>query len=197
MIKGVEKSLAAIRQPRPYFDSESGPIDKWIRSARLDQEYHHNMSFAHLAAGGAGSGMRWPYSKPHYLLPPLRQNLLALARFAANVDWASFDSRNVTRRLHLSDKTIIKAGCADAQQAVLWLLQGENSSNGLDGLQVDLNGVLKDGAYVVELWETYQGCEFSRLLVMVRGSKLRFTLHLDQMPLKDVAIYMRPVANSR
>ena len=94
MAGGVILALQSIQDNRPYFDSESGPIDKWIADVDFDKEYHHNMSWAHLIAGGAGSGMRWPYTDPHWILPEFRDNLLGLARYASTVDWAHFTSHN-------------------------------------------------------------------------------------------------------
>src|SRR5207253_731329 len=95
----VRDSLAKMTSPRPYFDSESGPIHGWIKDRQIDVELHHNMSWAHLAAGGAGSGMRWPYTDPHYLVPEMRDNLLGMARFATQIDWTTFASSNLTGRM--------------------------------------------------------------------------------------------------
>jgi mannan endo-1,4-beta-mannosidase len=153
------------------------------------------MSFAHLASGGAGSGMRWPYTRPHHLLPEMRDNLLGLARFAAAVDWTNFDSRNISEQVKVSDEHVIKAACADEQTAIIWLLRNRKTTASLEGLEVEVDGVLNDGAYMVDLWETYQGCEYARLVVMVHDGKLKFTVRLNGLALGDIAIHVRAITH--
>ncbi len=195
MAGGVVQSLAAIRDGRPYFDSESGPIDDWIENPAFDQEYHHNMSWGHLAACGAGSGMRWPYSTPHWILPGLRDNLLGLARFASTIDWAHFESRNITPDVLISQRNILKAGCSDGETAIIWLLLDtrRDPAVSFEGVNVRVDEVLADSAYHIELWETYQG----NLITQIEGSAQDGTLNFDlpqfDAPLKDIAILIRPL----
>lgn len=160
MADGVRLSLQSLRQTRPYFDSESGPIYEWITDPLLDKEYHHNMSWAHLCAGGAGSGLRWPYTRPHQLLPEMRLTLRGLARFASTIDWTTFASRNMTAAIRVSQPGVIKTGCADyAEMALVWLAVDTRLSRpaSLGGMQVTLSRVLPAGEYTVEVWQTYTG----------------------------------------
>jgi hypothetical protein len=196
VIGGVVLSLQALRStPRPYLDSETGPIDNWIVDANFDKEYHHNISWAHLASGGAGSAMRWPYTQPHWILPELRANLLAIARFSAGIDWTRFASRNIIPNIQLNQPEIVKTGCADKRTAILWLLRDtrEASAPQLGGLTVELNDTLDDGTYLVELWETYEGRRFSSLPVLVKDRNLAFTLPMFDIPLRDIAILIREI----
>ncbi|TIL77742.1 MAG: hypothetical protein E5Y81_12695, partial [Mesorhizobium sp.] len=42
-------------------------------SPELPTEYFRHLQWAHLAAGGAGGGMRWPNRSPHVLTPGMRR----------------------------------------------------------------------------------------------------------------------------
>ncbi|MDX2137536.1 MAG: cellulase family glycosylhydrolase [Chloroflexota bacterium] len=194
MGSAVAASLNAMRYVRPYFDSESGPIDAWILDLNLDAEYHHNMSFAHLASGGAGSGMRWPYTQLHHLLPPFRDNLLGMARFATAIDWTKFSSRNINNWIYANDETVLKMGCGDEYRLLLWFLSDRRRSltGSLEGVRADVYDVLRDGHYCVEQWETYEGRRIHAERVYVDGGILRFTLHTCGMALKDIAVSVYP-----
>lgn len=199
MAGGVALSLQAIDDNRPFFDSESGPIDRWIADPRFDAEYHHNMSWAHLAAGGAGSGMRWPYTTPHWILPEMRDNLLGLARFAAQIDWANFPSRNLGSNLLIDDRDIIRVGCSDGRTAIIWLLLDtrDGKTPQFEGRTLMINRTLADGDYTVEFWETYTGTPLTRTTVTVTDGQFRLALPaLDAAPdLKDLALLITPVVN--
>ena len=91
----VQEAIAEITDSRPFLDSEHGPIHTFkdrntSLSAAFDDEYFRHMQWAHLASGGAGGGMRWPYRHPHVLTPGMREAQAALSAFLPFVDWASF-----------------------------------------------------------------------------------------------------------
>ncbi|MDX1993656.1 MAG: cellulase family glycosylhydrolase [bacterium] len=197
MSGGVLLSLQEIEDRRPYFDSETGPIDDWIVDPRFDQEYHHNMSWAHLAACGAGSGMRWPYTNPHYILPELRDNLLGMARFAANIDWANFSSENVSQQMRVSERTVFRVGCSDGQRAILWLLadRREDESVSIFGKTLTLEDVLEPGTYTLEYWETYQGNLLSTETITVEGDMLELTIPDFEVDLRDLALHLYAAAD--
>jgi hypothetical protein len=196
MAGGVTLALQAIQYNRPYFDSESGPIDHWITDVTFDKIYHHNMSWAHLAAGGAGSGMRWPYTNPHWILPELRENLLGLARYASTVDWAHFTSRNINSRIKSDADGVIKIGCSDGQTALIWLLLDSRRADAgmLAGVQITVESVLADGRYTVEFWETYEGRILSTIPVEVENGSLTLTIPDPGVALADVALIVRPAS---
>ncbi|MFN8527143.1 MAG: cellulase family glycosylhydrolase [Anaerolineae bacterium] len=188
---GVLLSLQQIRDRRPYFDSESGPIDDWIARTDFDQEYHNNMSWAHLASCGAGTGMRWPYTNPHFILPELRQNLLAIARFASTIDWAQFRSENITQRVMVSDRRVLKAGCSDGQTAILWLLADRrNPANTVEipGTVVTINQGFEAGNYRVQYWDTYTGDVLAEEVVSVQEGVFEFTVPDLGLALRSLAI---------
>lgn len=194
MAGGVIRSLDMITDNRPYFDSESGPIDNWIGDTAFDVEYHHNMSWAHLAAGGAGTGMRWPYTNPHYILPEMRDNLLGIARFAATIDWASFASANANRHLKPDTRAAIAIGCADADLLIAWLLldSSRDDAGTLAGVTLAIDEALADGAYTVEFWETYEGRVLETGTLTVADGAGSVTMPEAAAPLKDLALVIRP-----
>lgn len=85
--QGVLYALSQIRDGRPYIDGENGPINRWIADVNLDNEVFHNMSWAHLASGGAGSSFRWPYRGPHHLTEGMYQHLGRMSKFVKEVPW--------------------------------------------------------------------------------------------------------------
>jgi mannan endo-1,4-beta-mannosidase len=193
MAGGVALSLESIRDKRPYFDSETGPIDDWIVNPSFDAEYHHNMSWAHLAAGGAGSGMRWPYTTPHWILPEMRDNLLGLARLAATIDWTNFDSRNVGRSIFTSRREILDMGITDGETALIWLLLDTRTDESVTfaGAFVSFSDLLEPGAYSVEFWETYEGRVLTTIPLVVSAGQIEIPIPDLDEALKDVALVIR------
>jgi mannan endo-1,4-beta-mannosidase len=199
MAGGVVLSIQAINDNRPYLDTESGPIDSWIGDPAFDAEYHHNMSWAHLAAGGAGSGMRWPYTTPHWILPEMRDNLLGLARFASQVDWANFPSQPITSNILIDDRNILRAGASDGRTAIVWLLldtRGDRQPS-FEGRTLMINRTFEDGDYNVQFWETYSGTPMQTVSVTVTGGQLRLELPAfdNWADLRDLALLITPQAN--
>lgn len=175
---GVRHALAETREnPRPYLDTESGPISRWPLQRDFDLEYYHNMSWAHLASGGAGQGLRWPYTQPHTLPPEFRKVQAAMARFAAAVDWLAFTGhRNIDQQLTVTDPQLIAMGTGDDRRAVVWLLRDTRpapasgagdpaeaggpaaggGAPGVPGPRLTVAG-LAPGTYAVEFWDTWAG----------------------------------------
>ncbi len=193
VIESVHHAMKSIRLSRPYFDSESGPIKRWISDIELDRVYHHNMSWAHLASGAAGSGMRWPYSDPHYIHPALRKNLLAIAQFAERVNWANFASRPISVQTNLP--AIISTGCADRQMAIIWLLKDtrRNPNASLENLSLTILNTFDEGLYRIEFWDTYEGKCLTSKIEAVSANQLNLTLPQFEQGIDDVALLIQPI----
>ncbi len=88
--EGVRHAIGEIRDARPYMDTENGPIDAWIADEWLDNAMFHDQVWAHLASGGAGSGLRWPYRTPHRITDGMLDHLRRMRAFADAVDWTRF-----------------------------------------------------------------------------------------------------------
>lgn len=177
MRAAVRFALDHMTPVRPYTDTESGPIHAFMDLRRLlpeafDDEYYHNMSWAHLATGGAGSGMRWPFRRPHTLTPGMHAVQAGMARFVHTLAWVHFTPRPVDEQLAVLDAggpgddpaaglPILPFGCSDGRQALVWLLRDTRIVGEQDPLppaHLHLPG-LAPGAYVAEFWETYSGTQ--------------------------------------
>jgi mannan endo-1,4-beta-mannosidase len=104
----VKDALAEVRDARPFFESEHGPIytfkDRGVTLPdEFDDEYFRHIQWAHVASGGAGGGMRWPNRHPHALTPGMREAQRVLADFLPLVDWASFRRRVLNGLLVVRD----------------------------------------------------------------------------------------------
>jgi mannan endo-1,4-beta-mannosidase len=96
----VRESLAEITDGRPFLDTEHGPIHTFKDKKKtlpeaFDDEYFRHLSWAHLASGGVGGGMRWPNRRPHTLTPGMRRAQRAMSAFLPLVDWTRFRRVNL------------------------------------------------------------------------------------------------------
>lgn len=127
----VASSLAEIRDGRPFLDTEHGPIHTFKDRRRtlpeaFDDEYFRHMQWAHLSAGGAGGGMRWPNRKVHSLTPGMRSAQKAMAGFLPLVDWPRLRRRNLSAELRHDRPGLIANACGDDRQAVVHLVRTDS-----------------------------------------------------------------------
>ena len=165
----VAESLGEIRDARPFLDSEHGPIHTFKNRRRtlpapFDDEYFRHIQWAHLAAGGAGGGMRWPNRHPHQLTPGMRAAQRALAGFLPLIDWPRFRRRSVHAGTRLADAPAAAFAVADERQAVAYLLRtdvavrGAPMRQGATPVAVRLPlPALVAGRYRVTEWDTRAG----------------------------------------
>ncbi|MCW3796377.1 hypothetical protein OMW55_00945 [Sphingomonas sp. BN140010] len=163
----VAESLAEIRDRRPFLDSEHGPIYNFINKKKtlpepFDDEYFRHMSWAHLASGGAGGGMRWPNRHPHTLTSGMRRAQRAMADFLHAIDWTSFGRRNLSGQVKA--RHVHALACGDERQALVWLVRRDSiGSDGRlrrDAVPVETSFTvpgLAEGRYRVRGWDTERG----------------------------------------
>jgi hypothetical protein len=165
----VRNALTELHGRRPFFDSEHGPIHTFkdlhiTLPEPFDDEYFRHMQWAHLAAGGAGGGMRWPNRDPHTLTPGMRMAQQALARFLPLINWITFRRKNWNEEITCSQRALAVMGCGDATQAIVWLLRTDTlDKNGM----LDRNAApvtaqlhlppMAAGLYRVTAWDTCIG----------------------------------------
>ncbi|GAC1472789.1 MAG: hypothetical protein NVSMB9_20440 [Isosphaeraceae bacterium] len=202
MARWVRHALAEIGDGRPFTDSETGPIHTFkdlgiTLSEGFDLSYFRHMSWAHLASGGAGGGMRWPNRHPHTLTPEMRQAQAVMADFARRIDWASFASRNVSDHLIARPEDLLAYACADNRQAVAWVVRGRDAMTGegelpfrplLQGATLELPPMDR-GVYAVTCVETHNGHALGNLILESRGGPLRLELPSFR---HDLAVAVRP-----
>jgi hypothetical protein len=112
---------------RPFLDTEHGPIHRFKDKKKtlpeaFDDEYFRHMQWAHLAAGGAGGGMRWPNRSPHKLTDGMHAAQSRLAAFTPLVDWLRFRRRPVAAETDRR-RAVAAVASADPRQAVVWLVR--------------------------------------------------------------------------
>ncbi len=184
MGKIVRESLAEITDTRPFLDTEHGPIHRFKDKRRtlpaaFDDEYFRHMSWAHLASGGAGGGMRWPNRKPHTLTHGMRLAQRAMAGFLPLVNWATFTRRNLNEQVEATGFHTF--ACGDEQQVVMSLLRRRAlASDGRIDPAVEPRAVrvtvpgLADGRYRVTGWDTKEGRVVEEITAEASGGALRF-----------------------
>ena len=183
----VREALAEVKDGRPFFDSEHGPIHSYkdhhiTLPEPFDDEYFRHMQWAHLASGGAGGGMRWPNRSPHTLTAGMRQAQAAMSGFLPLVDWLRFDRHNVNDQLvvfegkrKISGRKVARFGCASEDQALVYLLRRDalladgrlNRSAEPIELSVLVSG-LQPGEYVVHAWDTVASASLGRTMQVLR-----------------------------
>jgi len=191
---------------RPVFDSEHGPIHsfkdkKRTLPAAFDDEYFRHIQWAHLASGGAGGGMRWPNRHPHVLTEGMRAAQRALSDFLPLIDWARFRRRNLSDRLGCDDPGLALVGCGDARQALIWAIRTDSiSPEGMVQPRDDAPPArlmvpgLKDGRYVVTIYDTVRGAVAARFDAVSAGG----VLEADVGPVHStLAMCIREAAHDR
>ncbi len=165
----VRGSIGEIADRRPFFDSEHGPIHAFKDKHRkipedFDDEYFSHMQWAHLAAGGAGGGMRWPNRKPHVLTAGMRRAQRSLAGFLPAIEWSRFDRRSVGPEIRVRDENgrdlaegvMARFASASRDQALLYLLARD---------RLDARGMMRRDAETMRLTVTVPGLEAGRYRV--------------------------------
>jgi hypothetical protein len=158
-----------LKDTRPFFDSEHGPIKTFNTHRKtltedFDDEYFRHMQWAHIASGGTGGGMRWPYRHPHVLTTGMRRAQLALSWFLPLINWKGFNRKNISKEIAHTDTGLVAFGCADTRQAVIWLLR-TNAIGKNKLLRKDYEArsfyitcpLLAVGNYGITLWNTHLG----------------------------------------
>jgi mannan endo-1,4-beta-mannosidase len=185
----VAESIGRIDDNRPFLDTEHGPIHTYkdkhrTLAAPFDDEMFRHMQWAHLAAGGAGGGMRWPNRKPHVLTPGMRAAQAAFARFMPLIDWTCFYRRPVALAL---PQGLAGIACSDGVQAIAWIVRtdafdvrGMVAPRGPRGIEFTVPGL--DGEVEAVAFDTRAGFEIGR----AEGVPVR----LD-MPGGDLAVALR------
>lgn len=198
----VRQVLAQLPANRPFFDSEHGPLDTFKGGRQLpeafDDEYFRCMQWAHLAAGGAGGGLRWPYRHPHVLTHGMRAAQRSLAGFVKLVNWAQFQRHNLTAQVRLSTAAVRCVACGDGCQAVVWLVRpealttrtGRNRPLAALTVQLLLPG-LRAGPYHVYIWDTKVGQVRDHLLVQVENEQLEVLVQMLVLEV-DVSLAITP-----
>lgn len=182
----MRQSLAETPSKRPFFDSESGPIHTFkdhhcTLPEPFDDEYFRHMQWAHLAAGGAGGGMRWPNRHPHSLTLGMRVAQRGMADFLSLIDWSRFQRRNLNDQVRVSNEAVRAVACGDENQALAWLVRTDTvDKKGMLSRQAkpiwvrfEIPG-LDPGRYRITAWDTALGTPADETECQHSGGTLAF-----------------------
>ena len=188
--KLTREVLAEINDNRPFFDTEHGPIftfnNKRITlKETFDDEYFHNMQWAHFASGGAGGGMRWPYRNPHTLTAGMRKRQHSLAKFVQLVEWKTFKRESLNQEIVLSNEHLLPFSCGNNEQAIVWLLRNKITAAKSEQFKIKFE---EDKKYDVLFWNTITGNVVSE----ITSTGLSSGCSLPYFE-KDIAIYLRRI----
>lgn len=203
MARWVRHALERVAPGRPYMDTEHGPIHMFNDHNRalpeaFDDEYERHLAWAHLASGGAGSGMRWPARDPHLLTPGTKRMLRGMAAFADLLAWGTFAPQDANAEVEVGACRVIPFACRDEQQAIIWLLRDKppHQAEGmlperppLEDVPLSLHGLAR-GRYRVTLWDTRAGSARGELRAEVADDG-RLPLTIPELP-NDLALAVRP-----
>lgn len=184
----MREALAELCDNRPFFDSEHGPIHTFKDHHRtlpepFDDEYFRHMQWAHLCAGGAGGGMRWPNRSPHTLTRGMREAQRSLAAFLPLIDWATFQRQNWNDEIRIGHPAVKGVACGDLRQALVWLIRTD--TKGRDRLlRRDAKPVeavlelpcLRPGVYRITAWDTLRGQVINQFMADNPSTGLRLLI---------------------
>ena len=178
----VRGCLREIIDGRPFLDTEHGPIHTFKDKHRtlpepFDDEYFRHMSWAHLASGGVGGGMRWPNRSPHVLTTGMRQAQRAMSGFMPLIDWQRFRRKPLRARA----PGFHAIACGDADQALVWLVRrgGRRADGMVDPDQVraaqQVTVAMTPGDYRITAWNTLNGVQVGQGTARADAAGLTFT----------------------
>lgn len=163
-VRLMAEAAAQCPAERPLLDSEHGPIhsfkDRRITLAEdFDTECFRRTQWAHLASGGAGGGMRWPYRQPHVLLPAMHQAQRLLADFLPLIDWQRLRRKPLGDRLRTASYDGLACGCGDDTQAIICLMPAPTKQRHDPNLVPDLLDLtgFRPGSFSVTQMDTVTG----------------------------------------
>lgn len=182
----TREALGEIRDNRPFFDSEHGPIHafkdkKKTLSEAFDDEYFRHFQWAHFASGAVGGGMRWPNRHPHVLTRGMRAAQKSLANFLPFIDWNNFKRRNLNCEIEIDGGNCCVCACGDKNQAIIWLLRLDiidksgmmETAATATALKVKVPGLAR-GNYQITAWNTKHGVAVAALRATSNGEYLQF-----------------------
>ena len=188
MAKWVRRAVECAAPGRPFLDTEHGPIHLFNDHRRMleeafDDKYERHLMWAHLASGGAGSGMRWPARHPHLLTPGMLLALSGMAEFARLINWRGFTPQSASPDITSGAEGLLAFGCGDTRQTIFWLLRDTRLGQAQDWrgsapVTLSLSG-LDPGQYRVTAWNTERNeLRDTRTADTEERGELRLTLSL-------------------
>lgn len=167
--QGLQFYYSYAISPKPYLCTETGPIEFYVQkydafyTEENDNQIFHNMIWASLCSGDAGSGLRWPGEmlKDHKLTAKMRGYQQAMKNFlnAGNIDFLNFKPYQIGQYIEIAGASgpIVKTGITDGKQGMIFLVNDERKKvNGtISGATMTVPKLAKKGAFNFEFWDSY------------------------------------------
>ncbi len=178
----IREALEHLHQPKPFFDSEHGPIHAFkdlhkTLPAPFDDEYFRHIQWAHFASGGAGGGMRWPNRHPHVLTYGMREAQKNLNKFLPLLSWSFFKRKNLNHEIKISSPALSGFACGDEHQALVWLLRKD---------KIEKNGLVSKVAEPVGFTISIPGLTSSRYLISYFDTISGMVIHTEEVEKRGV-----------
>jgi hypothetical protein len=169
MARNLCQAICQNKNYRPVIAAEYGPIHAFkdkevILPEYFDNEYYRHVTWAHFAAGGAGSGFRWPARHPHCLTTGMHFAQKNLSKFLKYIDFKDFRRENLNEEIKVSDINVGVCACGNRKEALLWLVRKDKmNTDGMvdphvDTLKFDVEiPNLYPGKYQVVIFNTREG----------------------------------------
>lgn len=166
--QGLQFYHAYSLTPKPYLCTEAGPIEFYTShydsyfTADDDNRIFHNMIWAYLASGEAGSGLRWPGKAltDHKLSDQMRDYQLAMKHFLdpGDLDFFGFHPIQIGQYLEISGTMapVIKTGISDGKQGIIFLVNDERKqvNVAVSGASLTIPKLSPGGTLNFEFWDT-------------------------------------------
>lgn len=167
--QGLQFYYANSLTPKPYLCTEAGPIEFYTSEYDAyytqsdDNQIFHNMIWAYLASGEAGSGLRWPGRAlpDRELSATMRDYQLAMKHFieAGTIDFSGFQPIPIGQYLTLENTSapVVKTGITDGRQGIIFLVNDERKQvNGtVSGARLRVPNLSPGGSLTVAFWDSY------------------------------------------
>ena len=168
--QGLQFYYAYSLTPKPYLCTEAGPIEFYTSAFDTyytqadDNQIFHNMIWAYLASGEAGSGLRWPGQAlaDHELTDTMRGYQLAMRHFidAGHIDFSGFQPIPIGQDMTLENTLlpVVKTGVTDGRQGIVFLVNDQRKAenpNGISGARLKVPDLVPGGVYSFDFWDTY------------------------------------------
>jgi mannan endo-1,4-beta-mannosidase len=125
----------------------------------------------------------------------MRRAQQSLAGFLPLIDWNQFRRRNLSEELIVSEDSVLRFGCGDDRQALLWLLRSDTVTRGIvpnDAEPITATVTIPhiaEGRYGVSFYDTHVGKIVNELDLAATGG----LLILPEVRIQsDVGVAVRP-----
>ncbi|MDY6971781.1 MAG: cellulase family glycosylhydrolase, partial [Thermodesulfobacteriota bacterium] len=165
--QALKFAYGQIAVPRPVFHTETATIEastglRYYDSTftqQDDERMFNAMNWAHLAGGGAGTGLRYTALTETSLLTDKMYEFYGLysAFCAENVDWVNFNPKNITEDLVISgldQRNTVRSAISDGKTCIIYLTRDLSiDPSAVNNSSIEIPGLVPAAKYTAEFWD--------------------------------------------